>query len=390
MKCKKCGKEIISKAKFCKYCGVLTGQGVLKNVKSIEVAAASPVKSTMRPSGIVIAVVFIVALVFVIFFTGKGQTKLQFSVPSLPEVGGCGTTPNDTGKVAGADVRELEINAPFEEPFDIAVTGDGSELFVADDGKGAVFMFARTGEGVYKLRNTIVLAGRDSEKLKGQPCYVTIDEKGKKIFVVDCGNGTLSEYNWNGAFKKRLAKSDYLSGTRSIRYQAYRGGTLVTSVPPYNDAVLYNTNGTINKEFVLPSGTQCNNFRQPCYAVIDSSGRLFVEDAENKATKIFKLPEMKFERAIRNEGCSTIKGPQIVLFDDAKIPFFARTSQHTNAIVFSLKDGSKSAAVSLTTDRAIGFDSPTAMAADASGNIYVISPDSKKVVMVKLSGSVFK
>jgi len=322
------------------------------------------------------------------------RQKIKFQFPKLDlkfDLSGifCKTTPRYIILKQNIYAQILKLNSELKSPIDIAVSQEGDILYISDAQKNAIEIFERKNDIEYSLIKTIQLNKRKQDKIQEGLIYFDIDKNGKKLFVVDCIYGTLSEYSTQGQYLRTLTKNGYLMGTRSIEYKSINNQEyLITSVPPNAGFVIYDSEGKIIKSLLDRPGKKCNEFDQPCFALLDSALNIYLYDTGNLAIKKLNF-DLQLKKAIIMDGSSTIFGPQFVINENSEKPYLVATIQNSNLLKIYSLDWKKCLIIRFGEEGLPRFLMPTAITQDKNGVLYIISPQEKMVIKVKLPEKIF-
>ncbi len=316
--------------------------------------------------------------------------KIKFAIDlSKFTLGFCKKTPKNIISNKNVYAQIIDLDEKFILPIDITITKDGNILIVADARDNSIKIFSKKDEYQYKLKRKVNLYKRIADKIKEGLIYIDLDDEGKKIYVVDCILGTLSEYDIDGNYKRTLVQNGHLMGTRSLRYKKIENQELlITSVPPSSGFVIYDKEGEIVKSLLDRAGKKCEEFDQACFALIDSKYNIYLYDVGNNAIKILDW-DFKLKKAITADGGSTIMGPQLIINENTKFPYLISTVQNSNTLKIYSMDFKKCLIVTFGENGLQRFTMPTAITQDSAGNLYVISPQENNIIKVKLPEQLF-
>lgn len=322
------------------------------------------------------------------------KLKVKFQLPKLNlkfDASGifCKTTPRYINLKQNFYAQILKLDSEFKMPTDIAVSKDGEILYISDAQKNAIEIFERKNEIEYRLIREIHLNKRKQDKIQEGLVYLDIDKDGKKLFVVDCIYGTLSEYSTQGQYLRTLTKNGYLMGTRSIEYKYVNNQEyLITSVPPNAGFVIYDSEGKIIKSLLDRPGKKCNEFDQPCFALFDSALNIYLYDTGNLAIKKLNF-DLQLIKAVAIDGSSTILGPQFVINESSEKPYLVATIQNSSSLKIYSLDWKKCLIIRFGEEGLPRFSAPTAITQDKNKVLYIVSPHEKKVIKLKLPEKIF-
>jgi len=275
----------------------------------------------------------------------------------------------------------------LSEPSDIAVTPDGSRVYVCD-GIGYKFLvYKKDGQG-YKLIKKQSLGGKkgilgaDPRKQdQKEHAYMVYDRDKKLVYLYDGSFDTLKQYAADGNFVKDMFRAGFFHGARSMRMA--KDGTLAVSLAGMNGIQFGDLGGNDKGRYTTPNGAKCGELNQPCFAGFDGKDRRYVVDTLNDRVQIFDK-DMKYIDNFPIGKSSTILGPQIVINEKAAQPYMAVTMQYTRSVMFIPLGAGTPRTLELKGEGDVSFGGPAAMAIDDSDNLYVLDPRTKVIAKITL------
>ena len=296
--------------------------------------------------------------------------------------------------VRTAKVTKVKHETEFDSPSDIAVSADGSRIFIADGIAYKVFILDKQGDG-YKLTKTIFLSDKKSmlgpvddrpQDMK-EHVYLEFDARSKMLYVMDVTKDTVKQYDYDGEELKTVVFNSFVHGARSISLSKEHNMFALSS-PGKNLLVFFGMGGEPMGYYATTNGELCGQMSQPCYVEIDSKGNRYVLDTINRRVQVYS-PDMKPGKSFEVGTASTIHGPQIKVFENTPEPFMAVSIQYSKSLLLISLDGKKARTVEMKGDN-MNFVNPSAMDVDVNGNIYVLDPRTKEIAKVELPAEPMK
>lgn len=292
-------------------------------------------------------------------------------------------------------VKKLKLNLKLKLPTDITITPDSKYMYIADSYEDSFYILKKINEFSYKVIRKVNIKDEKkgflnfftkvNEKEKPEYLYLKFNQVNNKLYVYDSDFGLIKEYSINGKFIQTLVDGIFLIDGRSIELSP-DGNIIGIAIPGRNTLFLFNIDGNLINGFTTTYGNLCGQIAQPCFVSFDSLGNIYTVDTANYRVEVFNK-EMKYLSHYEIGNSSTILGPQILIFEKAKIPFFVISQPwEKQLLIFSL-DGSKLRILEL---KGFGFENPGSMTKDEAGNIYILDNKNKFVSQIKLPDNLFE
>jgi len=301
----------------------------------------------------------------------------------------------DKKPISNVILNKLKLNLKLKLPSDITITPDSKYMYIADSYADSFYILKKKKEFSYNVikkvniknekEGLLNLFTKVDETKKPVYIYLKFNLANNNLYVYDSDFGLIKVYGSNGDFIKNLADGIFLMEGRSIELSP-DGNIIGITIPVKNAIFLFNADGNLINVFSTTYGNLCGQIAQPCFVSFDSLKNLYVVDAANYRVEVFNKG-MRYLNHYIIGNSSTILGPQILIFEKAKTPFFIVSQPwDKQLLVFSL-DGKKMRTLEL---KGFGFENPGSMAKDDAGNIYILDNKNKFVCQIKLPDNLFE
>jgi len=182
------------------------------------------------------------------------------------------------------------------EPMGLAVSDDGSRLYVADYAQLAVFVFDFAHKKFIKI-------GKDAPL--GRPIGVALDAQ-ENLYVVEQEKKAVSVFDRSGGFIRSFTDPS-IEKPGGIAIDRARGRIYVADTShtksEHHTVMIFDLNGKLVGTLGKGKGSAEGQFLFPTYLSVDKQGNVYVTDTLNSRIQKFD-PDGKFVRRIGERGTS--------------------------------------------------------------------------------------
>lgn len=256
------------------------------------------------------------------------------------------------------------------QPLGIAVTADGSRIYVGEGGgERMVRVFDKDGKEMAKF------TAPGANKTRSAPVSISLDSQGR-VFVADSMRRTVDVYDAGGNFKKTY-QPPVKEGWVPVGLQVEGKSVLVAG---RNNGAEGFFSMTLDGQFQYLLGKHGEDgtgdgFYSPGKAVIDARGRYYVSDSMNQRVAVFD-DHRKYLYSIPN-----FNHARGMVIDDAQRLYVVDTFDHM-VKVFDVGGAGESEHLFDFGDYGVGngeFNFPNDAALDTAGRLYITDRASNRV-----------
>jgi DNA-binding beta-propeller fold protein YncE len=238
------------------------------------------------------------------------QSYERVTLPTLDALtagrmaGGAGAPPAPLADEPTLPGSARTVVSGLVAPRGVAVSGDGSMIYVAESGAARVTIFDADG-------NRLGVIDGDGEVLReATDVAVSAD----RVFVLDAGAGRVRAFTLDGAPLDFATSLDPIFADRSRGIGLAPDGRVLIANTPNNRIAVLDAAGAVAAQVIVWPGEDA----QPVDAVVGAGGRLFVTEAHGHRL-IRYTPEGQRERAWPMAVANTVDSPHLVVGADGAL-----------------------------------------------------------------------
>ena len=262
------------------------------------------------------------------------------------------------------------------QPLGIAVTPDGSRVYVAETG----------GDKLVKIidakGNPIGALKPPQDNLPHQPVYVTVDPQSLEVYVSDRITGAVYICDQTGKYARKFEPKAKIDVWQPLDVAFASDGSLwITDVSsPFHRVEVFDRQGTL-----LRTIGQAGQFSFPNGVAVSAGGDVYVADSNNGRLVVMDQQGNSIATIGRGTAVGTLGLPRGVAVDDAGRLYVVDTTGHTVHRYRTRLNGDPRP--SFLDDMGIPgtgdgqFQYPSGVAVDARGHVYVTDRDNNRVQM---------
>ncbi|MEI7542506.1 MAG: glycosyltransferase family 39 protein [bacterium] len=288
-------------------------------------------------------------------------------------------------------INKLNLNEKLGISSDMAISEDGIKLYIADGGAKLLKLFTRISENNYQFKKIIkfypeqkkFLGIFDTPKNKLE-CfmYVCLDNVSGDIYALDSDTGAVRVFDSEGVFKSEIIRGSYLIGARSLRISD-SGIILTTAVPAQNMVLVFTNTGKLVNNLVTTSGNGLGQLAQPSFAITGMERGIYVVDAKNGRVQHLD-DSFNFIEYYRLGDVSVDYGPQLLIYDNEKVPYFMIMQPHYQRLLLYPIHENRIRLLDLKGIKGINLKEPSIMTKDKAGSIYLLDAITGIILKIEL------
>jgi len=283
------------------------------------------------------------------------------------------------------ELKRIDTGVKFRKPTDIAVTGDGQNMLIADSGADVLYLLTKENEEKYKLKTMIRVRPEKNGIIKLMDLifgwykkaghaylYADFNENGRTIYVLDGDYGTVKEFDYDGKYVRTIVDSPSFVNAASVKVSK-NSDMAGLSIPMLNAVVTFDSQAMIIDNYATTTGNGLGQLSHPGFIGFDPKGNRFVADIDNSRMQMFDNNMNYVSSYYIGRGISTMGMPQAVVIDNASEPYMVVNNNEKKALmVFTLN---KKIVKSLNVNN-------YCLAADDAANLYTIDTSNPRDIFI--------
>ena len=302
----------------------------------------------------------------------------------------------ETEKLTNIIGRKIKLDIKLRQPSDIQVAANGKTMYIMDNFSEKLLILFQKSKYSYRLKKAVYVGeGKAARKrfvlsrTQAEIClYVSLNEKKEMLYIMNSHDCVVKGYDLAGNYRGDIISGTFLKKARSIRVSR-DGNVIIIANPLRNSIVTFTPGGQLLDAYATTQGKGLGQLSQPCYAGIDSEENRYIIDSSNSRIELFDV-DMKYKNRYDIGNCFTILGPQILIYEEDKLPFMAVTQPYYKKIMFFSLDGKKVKTLALNSFSDVNFKNPAIVAKDNLRNLYILDTASLFITKISLSQDVMQ
>jgi len=262
-----------------------------------------------------------------------------------------------------------------ESPMGVAVTPDGSRIYVADtEGDRVVRVFDLGGNLITTLQPP---AETGTEHV---PVWVAVDPATFEVFVTDRPTGEVYVYDRDGAYERTFAPTIAIPGWQpvGIAFDA-AGDVLVTDLGgPAAQIEMFDPSGVLLRTYA-----QAEKLSFPNGVAVDANGNVYVADSNNGRLLVYAPDGTLVSQVGRGVGTGKLGLPRGVSIDDqGRVQVCDPTAQGVHVYRVLGTEPGDLEYIGFFGSQGIGegeLSFPNGVASDARGRVFVTDTGNNRI-----------
>ena len=302
----------------------------------------------------------------------------------------------ETIKLTNIIGRKIKLNTKLQQPSDLQVAANGKTMYIIDNLSEKLLIFQQKSKYDYRLKKAVYVGEGKPARITSVLAktqvetflYVSLNEKKEMLYIMNSNDCVVKEYDLAGNYRGDIISGDFLKSARSIRVSR-DGNLIIIANPRSNSIVTFTPGGQLLDVYATTHGNGLGQLSQPCYAGIDFEENRYIVDSSNGRIELFAA-DMKYKNSCDIGNCFTILGPQILIYEEDKLPFMAVTQPCYKKIMFFSLDGKKVKILALDSFSGANFKNPAPVAKDNLRNIYLLDTSALFITKIFLAQDVMQ
>lgn len=214
-----------------------------------------------------------------------------------------------------APVYDSSIFADFVWPIGVAVSRDGSRVYVVDSTLKKVKVFNTAGKQVGSFGKAAGQGG--VEPGFANPLYAAVNSKGQ-VYVSDRSMATVAIYDKNGAFVSKFipkAGEGFTWSPLGLAFDLNDNLYVTDATKGQHRVLVFALDGTLKMQFGK-EGTGNGEFAFPNGVAVTKNGNIYVSDSNNARVQVFS-PKGKYLFTIgKAKGKASLAHPLGIAIDE--------------------------------------------------------------------------